>query len=86
MKKFIYVVWMAILLTVATEDIVVQMDSTVVMAAKKVKKTNTKATKKSTKKTKKKAKKKKQKKQSNQQRTVNPDAGCIDNPSDILFY
>lgn len=83
MKKYIYAVLIAVLLSIASEEVSVQTEPDIVMAAKK---TSTKFKKQSAKKTRKKAKKKKQKKQSSQQQTVNPDAGCIENPSDILAY
>lgn len=83
MKKFIYAVLITALLAIASEEIAVQTEPDIVMAAKK---TSTKFKKQSAKKTRKKTKKKKRKKQSSQQQVADPDAGCIENPSDILVY
>ena len=86
MRKLFYAAMIAVLLGIVSEEAAVQLEPAVVMAAKATKKTGTKTAKQSNKKKKKKTKTKKQKNQSSQQQAVNPDAGCVDNPDDILTF
>lgn len=87
MKRFFYAWLVALLLTTVSGDIMIQAGTTAIAATKNAKQSKKKTTQKSTKKSKKKSKKKKKKTETIQsQNPQNPDAGCINNASDILSY
>ncbi|MBR1635003.1 MAG: hypothetical protein IJ682_08100 [Lachnospiraceae bacterium] len=87
MKRFFYAWLVALLLTTVSGDIMIQAGTTAIAATKNTKQSKKKTTQKSTKKNKKKSKKKKKKKKKTETiQSQNPDAGCINNASDILSY
>ena len=84
MKRLFYAWLVALLLTVVSGDVMMQAGTTAIAATKNTKQSKKKTTKKSAKKSKKKSKKKKKKTETTQ--SQNPNAGCINNASDILAY